>query len=148
MKELIEQLLENCKSDLVQDQVAKRLTKSGRSAATLEVANVTDSSGQLLAGDSIMAQIFGRAPGKQPPTNAIVAWIESAGIQPEGISIESLAFLIARKIGREGTDIWKGLQPALGFYQIAIVNEDLFVKQFQELYAEEIEALTFKILEQ
>jgi uncharacterized protein YheU (UPF0270 family) len=148
MKELIEQLLENCKSDLIQDQVAKRLTKSGKSAATLEVTGVTDTSGQLLSGDAILAQIFGRAPGKQPPTNAIIEWIESARIKPDGISIESLAFLIARKIGREGTDIWKGLQPALGFHVIVEQNTSLFVKEFQDLYAKEIEDMTYKILTQ
>lgn len=49
----------------------------------------------------------GRAPGKQPPSAAIEQWIKDKGIASriEGkISISSLAFLIARKIGREG---WK-----------------------------------------
>lgn len=49
----------------------------------------------------------GRLPGKQPPIAAIEKWIHDKGIAAriEGeITVSSLAFLIARKIGREG---WK-----------------------------------------
>lgn len=44
----------------------------------------------------------GRKPGKQPPTDPIRKWIESKGIATD-ISSKSLAYLIARKIGREGS---------------------------------------------
>lgn len=52
----------------------------------------------------------GRGPGKRPPLSKIEGWIERTGIVPSAdangrtISIKSLAFLIARKIGREGTE--------------------------------------------
>ncbi len=49
----------------------------------------------------------GRKPGKQPPSTAIEQWIKDKGIASniEGkISISSLAYLIARKIGEQG---WK-----------------------------------------
>lgn len=45
----------------------------------------------------------GRGPGKQPPLEKIEGWVESTGIATN-ISVRSLAFLIARKIGREGTE--------------------------------------------
>lgn len=48
---------------------------------------------------------FGRKPGKQPPSEAIEQWIRDKGIAArleKDISVSSLAYLIARKIGREG----------------------------------------------
>ena len=45
----------------------------------------------------------GRKPGKMPPPDSLISWIKSKGIQPKkGIAVKSLAFLIARKIGRVG----------------------------------------------
>lgn len=45
----------------------------------------------------------GRKPSaKFPPIDAIRKWIEAKGILADGISLNSLAFLIARKIAREG----------------------------------------------
>ena len=49
----------------------------------------------------------GRKPGKRPPRSAIRQWIDDKGITPDGISKDSLAFLIQRKIGEEGTTIYK-----------------------------------------
>lgn len=61
---------------------------------------------------------YGRGPGKMPPINAIEQWIKVKGITPKtynGIptSEKSLAFLIARKIGREGTKGSHFLEPSL-----------------------------------
>ena len=50
-------------------------------------------------------QGIGRGPGKQPPVQPLIEWIKFKRIPtPTGMSVESFAFLIARKIGREGTD--------------------------------------------
>lgn len=51
---------------------------------------------------------YGRGPGKMPPINVIEDWIIKRRIVPRSdgsvpITNRSLAFLIARKIGREGT---------------------------------------------
>lgn len=46
----------------------------------------------------------GRNSGKRPPASVILKWIEDKKIQPNDISKNSLAFLIARKIGDQG---WK-----------------------------------------
>lgn len=51
----------------------------------------------------------GRKPGKFPPRNAILKWITDKGIIAEGISQNSLAFLIARKIAQEGTRMRPGI---------------------------------------
>lgn len=44
----------------------------------------------------------GRNAGKFPPISAIRKWIDDKGIVAEKISRNSLAFLIARKIAKEG----------------------------------------------
>lgn len=55
----------------------------------------------------IMTLEDGRRPGKQPPTEPILKWVQERGITPSDISQESLAFLIARKIGREGSLVFR-----------------------------------------
>jgi len=52
----------------------------------------------------------GRAPGRLPPIKKIEEWIIAKGITgnlQKEISVSSLAFLIARKIAREGTAYFK-----------------------------------------
>lgn len=45
----------------------------------------------------------GRGSGKFPPPNVLIKWIQRRHIQPRGgISVKSLAYLIGRKISREG----------------------------------------------
>ena len=50
---------------------------------------------------------YGRPPGKMPPVSAIEEWITRRRIVPESNtstpSVTSLAYVIARKIGKEGT---------------------------------------------
>ena len=51
---------------------------------------------------------YGRGPGKMPPIDVIEQWIKIKPVIPEPINgrvpdARQLAFLIARKIGREGT---------------------------------------------
>ena len=51
----------------------------------------------------------GRRPGKMPPVNVIVDWVKRRNITPYALkngklpTTDQLAFMIARKIGRDGT---------------------------------------------
>ena len=75
---------------------------TGNWAETLSV-ETEGYSAKIVAGYST----DGRGPGKQPPSEAIEQWIVAKGIAArleKEITLSSLAFLIARKIGREG---WK-----------------------------------------
>ena len=52
---------------------------------------------------------YGRGPGKMPPIDAIAQWIKVKPVIPDPINgkvpdTRQLAFLIARKIGREGIE--------------------------------------------
>jgi hypothetical protein len=94
------------KADLIKAYDAKGMRASGNWANSLEV-NVRGLSATLV-GEKYSEQLeFGRKAGKQPPSEAIEQWIRDKGLSSriEGnISISSLAYLIARKIAREG---WK-----------------------------------------
>lgn len=76
----------------------------------------------------------GRRPGKQPPTDEIARWIKKRDITPlpgknnKVPSINSLAYLIARKIGKYGT---KGNK----FYDLTIEE---FEKEFSERIADAV----------
>lgn len=61
----------------------------------------------IYAEDYIYYLVNGRKPGEMPPKDKIREWIDVKGLQPEGISKDSLAYLIARKIANEGTEIYK-----------------------------------------
>jgi hypothetical protein len=92
------------KADLIKAYDAKGMRASGNWANSLEV-NVKGLSATLV-GEKYSEQLeFGRKAGKQPPSKAIEQWIRDKGLSSriEGnISISSLAYLIARKIAREG----------------------------------------------
>lgn len=45
---------------------------------------------------------LGRAPGRQPPSSALELWVRRKLDVPEN-RVKSVAFLVARKIGRQGT---------------------------------------------
>ncbi len=48
--------------------------------------------------------LFGRKAGKRPPLAAIMEWVRKRGIRDRRMTIRELAYLIARKIGNEGTN--------------------------------------------
>lgn len=49
----------------------------------------------------------GRGPGKMPPLDPILDWVQQRGIYSPDITPKSMAFLIARKIGREGSLLYR-----------------------------------------
>jgi hypothetical protein len=51
----------------------------------------------------------GRKPGKFPPRAFIIQWIQEKPIYYKDITLNSLAFLIARKIARDGTKVRPGI---------------------------------------
>jgi hypothetical protein len=78
---------------------------SGRTAASVEVVD-TAKGGQVLADKALQYIIYGRGPGKFPPVQAIRDWIRDKGIKTD-LPVNSLAFLIARKIANEGSATYR-----------------------------------------
>lgn len=104
-KILVEEF-EILEGELIAEYYRKGMNASERFVKELEV-KVIDNSAKLIGPAYAQQLETGRRAGKQPPSSVIEQWIKDKGIASrieEKISISSLAFLIARKIGREG---WK-----------------------------------------
>jgi len=122
---------------LVNDIKTKRVTKYGAVNASGKLAesvryDVTNNGETLrvYAEDYIYYLVHGRKNGKRPPKQAIREWIDAKGISPDGISKDSLAFLIARKIGEVGTTIY---QQGGSDLVSDIITDELVVQVKQEL---------------
>lgn len=114
IKEIIDTWLEEVRKDLIKNYDRLGLRASGKWAKTLEPeSNIKD--------DNIKASMLGQQytgaleePGRKPSKNnqggklriAIRQWIDDKRIRPKGgISKDSLAFLITRKIHEEGIKV-------------------------------------------
>jgi hypothetical protein len=98
---VIKEEFEAIKADIIALYNAGGKRTSGEFESGLEIVYNTNSA--TLSGYLYLA---GRIAGKQPPIDAIEKWLIQKGIKPidDKMKISSLAFLIARKIAREGTN--------------------------------------------
>lgn len=105
---ILKEHLEDIKKDLVKKYDELGMRASGQWEQSLEL-NVTGLKG-VISGQPYTEQLVnGRPPGKFPPIAAIRQWILDKGINYLGkeSNLNSLAFLIARKIAKEGTKYFK-----------------------------------------
>jgi len=111
MKESIIDFLQS-----VVDDMGKQNQKVPVSAMRIEANNIE---GNLFAPDWFQYMIYGRGPGKRPPfeepNDVIEKWINrnpqvlaSAKLKWKYITPKGLAYIIGKKIGEEGTRIWRG----------------------------------------
>lgn len=108
-QQIFEQEFEAIKSDLANKYRELGMKASGQWESSLEVES-GNMFGRVIGEPYTEQLVNGRKPGKFPPIQAIEKWIVDKGIVAniEGeISVSSLAFLIARKIAREGTEYFK-----------------------------------------
>jgi len=110
----IETLLNGVRQAYIDDQKAKGIRSSGKSASSLKI-RVDANSGTLTGARYFYQQKFGRKPGRFPPIDDILDWIREKRITPRDpkTTERQLAFLFARKIAQSGTDIFEGKRPAL-----------------------------------
>lgn len=134
-KEVLSKEFELLKSDLIKAYDAKGMRASGDFAASLEVD--VEINHAILWGNAYAQQLeTGRLPGKQPPSSVIEEWIVDKGIANSingAISISSLAYLIARKIGREG---WK----REGYGGVELISDVITEARLQKILDEVGEA--------
>jgi hypothetical protein len=149
-KEYLNKLGQELTDRLVKDIQTKRVTKYGAVNASGRLAksvryDVKNSTLTVYAEQYIGALEFGRKPGKRPPRDVIRKWIDEKGIIPDGISKDSLAFLIQRKIGEEGTTIWQqgGSDLVSGIFNDALTKE--IENDFYNLIASEVTSDVLKI---
>lgn len=132
-KEMLFTHLDNIRKDIIQDIHAKNISKGDLGMHIQQKKN----EGQLWGYAYWYFLVFGRKPGKQPPIESIMGWIERKGIT-SSIGIKSLAFLIARKIGKLGTDIYRGERPGLYIFTILDARNKEFKEQLTDFYRTEI----------
>ncbi len=122
----IERELNILMQELIAAYDAKGMRASGRWADSLQV-EVNGTRG-ILTGLQYTEQLqYGRRAGRFPPVEQIEQWIRDKGIQAidASINIRTLAFLIARKISREG---WN----RQGFGGVELVDEVLTPARIQQ----------------
>lgn len=105
---ILKRHLDEIRQDLVKKYDELGMRASSQWERSLEV-EVKDLKG-IIYGEPYTEQLVnGRPPGKFPPVAAIRQWIIDKGINYLGkeSNLNSLAFLIARKIAREGTWYFK-----------------------------------------
>lgn len=108
----METFIQRTVRNLNRQQRDKDLVASGESLSF--EADFTAKGITLRGADYLPFITEGRAPGRFPPPDAIIRWINQKGIEPEeGQSVESLAFLIGRAMAQTGSQIWKGEREGL-----------------------------------
>lgn len=104
---------------------------SGKLVNSVEI-EYHDSGFRILAEHYVYYLIYGRKPGRFPNITAIRSWVQDRGIKSE-LPINSLAYLIARKIAEEGSSVWRRYKGAdSGLLDDALSDEriDAFLEQF------------------
>lgn len=132
-KEIILKFLDGIRTDSIEDLHAKNISQGDLGMKT----RADEDSGDLSALQHWYYAVNGRRPGKQPPIDTIQSWLEKKGINAD-IPQRSLAFLVARKIGKMGTDIFTGKRPGLALPQIIETRSKEFRKDMREHFREQV----------
>lgn len=138
---ILKQEFEALKTDIIALYDASGMKASGSWAATVAV----ETSG-LSASITAAEYIQGRPPGKQPPSEAILKWLEEKGLASKvqkDTSLSSLAYLIARKIARKG---WK---PKAGYEDVinAVATPERIQSIIDKVGDNELAGFTQNLLE-
>jgi hypothetical protein len=148
---IVSQEFEKLKQELIASYDAKGMRASGEFATSLEVRE-TERGAQLWGAGHAVQLEYGRGTTKSsgggdiPLREKMVQWIHDKGIQPVDISVESLAFLIARKIHREGWN--RAGRGGVGLISGIITDErinEIIEKYKQSINAEYVAVIQDKI---
>lgn len=120
--ELVQKVLDRIIENIKLDAASKNQRIPVNSFRTEVTENEAEVSGKIYAAHYFRYLVLGRGPGKMPPREKIEEWIEK---NPDilaffktifkNITSKSLAYIIARKIGREGTQIYRGERPGIDY---------------------------------
>jgi len=107
LSELVEAILKNFAEETIAGIKSRIPNVTGQSAESLGYRIVGTELTIFSSLKFFTVLETGRKPGKRPPISVIEQWIKDKPITPDGISTRSLAFLIARKIGEEGSLLYR-----------------------------------------
>lgn len=120
---------------------------SGRAARELR-EDVTASELKVIdaAGYTQWGWEYGRGPGKFPPLSKLVEWVKIRGLAEAGRE-RSLAYLIGRKMAREGSALFRAggqsgvITGVINQERIDTVAESFATKYFNEIKSEVVKEL-------
>lgn len=106
VKGILSEELEILKQRIIENHIRARQKASGRTIASLRI-EVNDNQGVLFGRQAFGVLETGRKPGNVPKGfyQIIQQWVHDKGIQVD--NPKSFSYLVARKIAREGTDLYK-----------------------------------------
>lgn len=139
MNEDLRKEFEELKKDLITAYNQKGMRASGNFESELEIKE-GGLKIELLGVDYGQQLDLGRRGGKFPPINAIRQWIEDKGIASRlngEITTSQLAFLIARKIAREG---WN----REGFGGVELISQVVTAERMQKIIDKVGEKITLQ----
>jgi hypothetical protein len=120
--EIVQRTLDRIIENIKLDAASKQQRIPVNSFRTEITESATEISGKIYAAHYFRYLVLGRGPGKMPPREKIEEWVEK---NPDvlaffktifkNITSKSLAYIIARKIGREGTQIYRGERPGIDY---------------------------------
>jgi len=144
LSDILNQELETIKQELIDKHVSLKMKASGKWIDGLRV-EINTNGGALYGEDYTKQLVEGRPSGKFPPINAIKEWIIDKGLVYD-ISLNSLTFLIARKIANSGTDYYMqgGTDLVSGVITDQRINEIL--KNLEDVIFKEIADIEFEVL--
>lgn len=138
-QEILTEELNLLRLDLIKAHDEKGMRASGKWANSLEV-ETAPLTGKIIGLKYTEQLEYGRRAGGFPPIDAIEKWIEDKGIKAidNKISNRTLAFLIARKIAREG---WK----RQGFGGVDLVTDVITPQRIQKILNRITEGSIFEV---
>lgn len=141
LKKYGERIVAQLKDDIRNKPLPRRKGQSYTANASGALADsvrfeVDEQGLKVFANDYIYYLMFGRKPGKWPPREPILQWIKDKGIQ-SNIPINSLAFLIQRSIGQNGTLLF----PAGSDLVSSLLSDDLINSLASDLFSEFVDAI-------
>lgn len=125
--DIIRDFLETMRAGLVDYMDAEDRNATGKSKASIQVVNVTGSTGQLIGAEYIQFVFKGRGPGKLPPLSKIIDWCNARGIP------RAAAWVIAKNIAESGSLLWRQKR---NIFDEIITEEktDAFIESISKLY--------------
>ena len=121
--------------DLQDSMSSKGLNASGKTSKSITYQveeTLTKAILKIIANRSIGALQFGRKAGRMPPRDVIRQWIDSKPISlTGGMTKDQLAYLIQRKIGREGIKVPNRFNP--GGVISDVINDELIDSIFKKI---------------
>jgi len=103
----IPKALEDFNLSIKDDIFAKGLNNTGEAANSLKVVEIDQRHFQSVGSDYIEILDRGRGPGKFAPVDSIQEWVKTKLGITENKELKQVAFLVNRKLAREGSAIFK-----------------------------------------